>query len=423
MKTTSLIILLFLLTSNNILCQDSLSHEILKEYTLHFQINEDGSLSDLGKSFFEKEIKENQFIVLGEYHGSKSMSELTEAIIPIFKKNGGDFMALEIGPVSLEILKELNLRKGSLEDALYQFNTKYSYKKKSGTRTAIPFFSNVGDARFLSKAFEKDIRFIGLDQEFLYGYLPLIKKAYGNLPEKDKRIHKKKFHRVIDTLNHYYALEIESSFNEEQKKDFVVLFHNSKFVNSFLDALSVNEKNKKIVGAIKSSVEIYWNNSQGNYWLSNTLRTNNFIKNLRRGLISTGFQHSEDKMLVKIGGLHAAKGMNNYRMYDIGNTIFELARLNGNSSLHSVFLSRYYLNNGTMEDVLETDTWYSKNYKAFLQMGKKDTWTIIDLRPMRNLFYYKQKYLVNDIVKNYFDRYDIIIVAPTEESPVPNYKQ
>lgn len=55
-------------------------------------------------------------------------------------------------------------------------------------------------------------------------------------------------------------------------------------------------------------------------------------------------------------------------------------------------------------------------------MAKKDQWTIIDLRPMRESFYYKRKYLVNDMIRQYFDRYDIIVITPLEVQPIANYE-
>lgn len=146
------------------------------------------------------------------------------------------------------------------------------------------------------------------------------------------------------------------------------------------------------------------------------------MTNFRNGLKNSNFDYSEDKTLIKTGGIHSAKGLNNYSMYDIGITIFEVAKFNGNGSINSIFLSRFEKDNDTIIDALDAHSWYSNSFKDFIQMGKRDEWAIIDLRPLKNTFYYKRDYLVNDRIKEYFDRYDLIIITPMEINPLPNYE-
>ena len=417
--TTISLLLLF----NIALAQDSLTTQILKNHTIYFKIKDDRSLDTTGANFFKKETKNNQFIILGEYHNSRLISNLTEAIIPIFKMNGGNYLGLEIGPASIEVLQGLNNEQGDLIRSLNKFNTKYKYTKSFGTMTAIPFMSNVSDAEFLEKAFDNNLKLIGLDQEFKYALIPLLEKAFNNLPKDEKEKVESQYLSAIDTLQSYYAKEVQNSFLEKDERENVIdLFHNSKFLNNILNNVSSTEENERIVEGIEKTINIYWNNSQNNYWQSNKLRTENFVANFRNGLKKSNFDYSDDKMLIKIGGIHSAKGMNNYSMYDIGNTIFEIAKFNGNSAINSVFLSRFQMDNDTIIDALNANSWYSNSFKDFIQMGKKDEWAIIDLRPLKKALYYKRDYLVNDRVREYFDRYDLIIITPMEINPIPNYE-
>ena len=139
-------------------------------------------------------------------------------------------------------------------------------------------------------------------------------------------------------------------------------------------------------------------------------------------LEENNFDYNNDKVLIKIGGLHSAKGLNNYSMYDIGNSVYELARINKRKSLHTVFLDRYFKDtDGKITDAMNDSTgWYTKNFKNFIQLGKPDKWTIIDLRPLRNEFYYQRRFVVNEQIKLYFDRYDLVIIPPTDKEPTLN---
>ena len=56
--------------------------------------------------FLRKEITDAQFVLLGEYHGSRRISELTRAIVPIAHAAGCRTLALEVGPITAEVLTE-----------------------------------------------------------------------------------------------------------------------------------------------------------------------------------------------------------------------------------------------------------------------------------------------------------------------------
>lgn len=407
---------------NTMHAQDSLTVKDFENVSYHFTI-ENNTFKGNGADFLEAEAQKNQFIMLGEYHGSETISEFTKAFIPIYNKYGCKNFGLEIGASTAKILTNLSKKPETTIAQLKTFNTSYKTVSKKRSYTPIPFFSNISDAEFLADASKLKWNLIGLDQEFKFGFIPLVELAYNNLSDSRKRELKEKLTQTKDTLLLFYTKEIDYyDGRTTEKKRFAKLFKNSNFINSFLNDLASNHpENKKIVDDIRTSNEIYWLSNVGRYWDGNAMRTSNFIRNFGNAMNSSNFNKNEDKMLIKIGALHSAKGLNNYFMYDIGNSVAEFARFNGTSSLHIRVMNRYYFDEGKVEDGLDYNTKMTKAFKDFLKLGKKDEWTIIDLRPMRELVYYKRIYLLNDRVREYFDRYDVIIISPTEVDVTHNY--
>lgn len=161
-----------------------LSVKDLEKHSFYFDISDNRLVGD-GAKFLTDEIKQSQYVLLGEYHGSSRISEFTKAVIPIFHEAGCRTFALEIGPVSAEILSELSNDADRTVSNLKNFNSNYYVSDKTRTFTAIPFFTNVEDAQFLAEARKRKWNLLGLDQEFSFSYLPLMARIYANLkPEK-----------------------------------------------------------------------------------------------------------------------------------------------------------------------------------------------------------------------------------------------
>src|SRR3712207_9532180 len=65
-------------------------------------------------------------------------------------------------------------------------------------------------------------------------------------------------------------------------------------------------------------------------------------KNLAEGFAKLKFDLKKDKMLLKMGAVHTGRGFSDLSLFEIGNTLSELAAFHGNRSLHIVFGSRFY---------------------------------------------------------------------------------
>jgi uncharacterized iron-regulated protein len=81
-----------------------LTEKDLEKHTYYFEIS-DGKLVGDGAKFLTEEFRKNQYVLLGEYHNSYQISKFTQAIIPVLDDSGFKTFGLEIGPVSVEMLR------------------------------------------------------------------------------------------------------------------------------------------------------------------------------------------------------------------------------------------------------------------------------------------------------------------------------
>ncbi len=387
----------------------------LEKHTYYFDIV-DGKFTGKGADFLKKEIQNTQYFLLGEYHNSLRVSEFTKSLIPVLHNQGYRYFGLEIGPISNIILNELSKDPNSTVSSLRKFNSKYYVKSSRRTFTPIPFFSNVGDAEFLVEARGRKWNIIGLDQEFSYGYLSLLDRMYANLRKKQKRRLKTAHMKAVAVVTNAYSVRFAGGKAHYQA------INDSKEYNDFLDAASINNpRNRAIANALRKTTDIYLKNVTRRYFAANSTRINYMKENLRRGFDETKFDLKRDKMLLKMGSVHTSKGFGNLSLYEVGNTLHELAKFNGNRSLHAYFYSRYYVENGKVIDPLADKTSFTYRFKALLQMAKKDQWTIIDLRPLRSNVFYSRRYKLDEIVLSIFKQHDIVIIPKIEKDAASNF--
>ncbi|GAB4469512.1 MAG: hypothetical protein OHK0029_42120 [Armatimonadaceae bacterium] len=387
----------------------------LKPYTYHFVIK-DGKLNGDGAEFLKREIADNQYILLGEYHNSHRISRLTEALIPILHDNGFRFLGLEIGPVSGQILDELAEDEAKFPDNLRRFNSRYYVSTPRRDFTPIPFFSNVEDAEFLREAAKHDWKWMGLDQEFSYGYAVLLDRMFENLSRDDKATLANAHEKAIKEVEEAYRISASGG-----KRHYLIL-NESEDYQKFVRAATVRSTaNKEIADALQKTTEIYSYNANRRYFQANSTRIDYIKRNLQEGFARFGFDLKKDRMLLKMGGVHTAKGFSDLSLFDVGNTLHELARFHGNRSLHINFLSRFYMDNGKERDPLDNKDSFGYRQRVFLQMAKKDQWTIIDLRPLRSDVFYAQKYDLDPAIMSNFRLHDIVIIPETEIETTENF--
>lgn len=387
----------------------------LAKSTYYFEIRDD-KLVGAGAAFLTEEFKTNQFVLLGEYHNSFQISKFTRAIIPILDTAGFRNFGLEIGPVSAEILKEFSQDPGKIKERLHAFNTRYLIPTKQRSYTAIPFFSNAEDADFLKEAAARKWNLIGLDQEFIYSYLPLLDRMYNNLNAAAKTKLNAAYNKATELVKTAYKID------EEEDKQLEETIASSQDFESFLKSASEkNYANQKIAGALRKTTDIYLKGAKRKYLEQNSERVTYMKQNLSENITKLKFNLKQDKMFLKMGAVHTGKGFSPLSLFEIGNTLNELASYNGNKSLHININSRFYIDGGKEIDDLADTTGFGYRFKALFQMAKKDKWTVIDLRPLRYNVFYARAYKLDEIIWDIFKGHDLYIIPPMDIDPTPNY--
>lgn len=396
-----------------------ISERDLEKHTYYFDVTADGITGD-GAKFLTDEARRNQYFILGEYHGSKRISEFTRAMIPILHGSGYRHFGLEIGPVSVEILKELSKDPTTAVQNLKTFNSKFLVRRDDRDFTAIPFFSNVEDADFLVEAVKRKWSLIGLDQEFSFSYFPLLERMNDNLSKKRQTELRQKYD---DALKDLAAIDRDDA---ARTRNAAIAISDSAAINSYInEASTANPRNKTIADAIRITTQIYKNNASTirKYYLANDTRVNYMKKNLTAGFAANRFDLKRDKMLLKMGGVHTGRGFSPLSLFEIGNTLSELAAFNGNSSVHINFGSRFYMDGAKEVDALANAAGFDYRFKALLQMGKRDQWTVIDLRPLREAVFYHRRFEIDEVVRDIWKNHDLFIIPKLDTDPTPNYTQ
>ncbi len=394
-----------------------LTEKDLEKYTYYFDVTAEGLTGD-GAKFLAGESRRNQYFILGEYHGSKRISEFTRAMIPMLHDAGYRHFGLEIGPVSVEILRELSKDPAIAVQNLKTFNSKFLVTRGERNFTPIPFFSNVEDADFLIEATKRRWSLIGLDQEFSFSYFPLLERMHDALGKTRRAELGLKYDAAVKDLAAIYRDDAARTQNAS------IAISESSAINSYINEASRgNAKNTAIAAAIRTTTEIYKNNANTirKYYLANGTRVDYMKKNLTAGFSANRFDLKRDKMLLKMGAVHTGRGFSPLSLFEIGNTLSELAAFNGNSSVHITFGSRFYTDGGKEVDALADSAAFDYRFKALLQMGRRDQWAVIDLRPLREAIFYHRRFEIDEVVREIWKNHDLFIIPKLDTDPTPNY--
>jgi len=395
--------------------QDTLYFKDIKSYHYTFQID-DGNLTGAGADFLKDNFKLHQVVMLGEFHGLKSISEFTTAIIPSLNENGFGHFGLEVGPTMGRLLDTISVR--HTEGELRRLNQKYQVTFEEDVYTPIPFFESREDAAFLNAANSHGWNVFGVDQEYFDSYPLLFDLMFANLDDGQKAIYRDFYKVARDSIVSFYNREL---YNDE---DYIELIYESKIVHRYLDAMKVFEGNRSIVEAFLKSVEIYKYNNDRKWSLNYSTRMNYMKVCLKAEMDRTGFDFEKDKLLMKMGRLHLSKGISSYGYNEIGNTLTELTEFHGKSALGIGFETRYVIENDTIVDELDSDNKWVQNYAGFTQFGDKEHWVLLDLKGIRQDFYWYPSPLkskLNAQLEKLIENYDILVIPPAYGEATANY--
>lgn len=381
--------------------------------TTTFTLTEKG-LNGPGAQLIEQAIRQSQFTILGESHGSAQISNFTKAIVPYLAASDYQHFACEIGPHSARKLTHLSTPPNRTLKQLTAFNQKYAFTEIDDV--PLPFFESHEDAAFLSSIKQQQMDIWGLDQEY-YSALFFLFDELLNLA-----VDKPNF-AEIETQKETAAKRSKKLLIEEEKSEqgdqvFAKILAEPTVQGFFGVFQEEDSLALQIIKDLKISWDIY-NRYLGG--VSHQDRLNYIRSNFLREYQQAAKLEAQPKVFVKVGALHAPK--NPIGGPDIGSLLQEMAEENGTQSTHLTIMSRYQKEKEQVTDFLETNPQRYGRYALFLAAAKPDHGLVIDLRAIRNdlangqLKYPKNANLM--YLKTIIENFDLQIILPTDYPATP----
>ena len=379
--------------------QEVLTQDLLEKYTYRFSLNADHEFEGEGKEKWTEWTIGNQFIGIAEVHNSAQLGAFTSALLKLLHEQDFNHLVMEMGPNTAKILEE-NTKPASLTtENIKSLNRKYG--KKGLSRTPFIFADKIEDAQFLQTAADLGYSFWGIDQEFARSYEMLIDHLYSGFETKTADFEK-------DYLN--AKTELQTLIHKDKHKGQPVFgwYIWSEPIDIFLRHFK-DEESLKVIQDIKTSWDIYNNSATGKG--SNQQRADYMKKNFEQILHENG---SGTKALIKLGGVHLTHHLSPFGVDDMGKYLTEKADQNNTGFLSIRHLIPY--RNGKSN--VGKSSW--QDVSQLLELGRKDQWTVIDLRPIRAMLDRGEITASKNLLYE-LRSYDLVLLTPDDQYPKVNY--
>ena len=400
MKKELIIVCLFCYGWLSAYNQPSITQETFIPYVTYFTLDEDHNINGEGRQKLIESVGDNQFIGLAEVHQSQQLSYFTTGFLQMLSEKGFNHFALELGPISAQIVQELSTNPSETEDNLNKINR--TYGKKKFPKIPLIFVDKVEDALFVRKAFELDYEIWGLDQEFAYSYEMHLDRMYDLMDDKSEELE-----ALYLECKKLFSKNIFKSKVSGQTKN--CWFGEEPTIREFFKLTEGNSEAKSIADALSTTWDIYCRNEQR--LPSNQVRADYMKSNFEHYY---GAQTTAPKVFVKLGGVHLTRGISVFGVNDMGKYLNE----KGND-LNTGFLTiRHFRRFKNGKDMAGKGGW--KNVGFLMRLGHKDKWTLVDLRPLRKPLMDKElatdKYTHFEIMN-----YDLLLISPDDKNGKLNY--
>ncbi|MEQ9405392.1 MAG: hypothetical protein RIM99_17515 [Cyclobacteriaceae bacterium] len=397
---------LFLLSSAlilNSLAQETLSVNHLEQAAIRFTLNENHEMDQETKNQLSELIGDDQFVGIAEVHQSQQLSYFTTGFLALLNEKGFNHFALELGPNSAEVLQEISINSGEAGSKIRELNRRYG--KNSFSKTPLIFADKVEDALFIDKAARLGYTFWGLDQEFAFSYEMHLDNIYKLEPNPDPQL--TALYNECRSLirKHIFKNKISGTGKN------CWMMQNQK-LDEFFNRFQGNEKAERIIQGLKATWDIYCRYETNRP--SNQVRANYMKSNFDSLYTLSQKTESTPKVLVKLGGVHLTHGLSPFRVDDVGKYLHEKSM-----KLNTGFFSiRHLITYKNGKSNIGKSGW--KEVTMFLELGQKDQWTMVDLRPFR------QRVLSGELVTNdkyihELTSYDLLLIPPDDKIGKINY--
>ncbi|NML65244.1 hypothetical protein HHL22_08515 [Hymenobacter sp. RP-2-7] len=378
--------------------QDSTLTRLARQHLYPLQAS-GSSFSGPGWDRLLTDVRQSQFVLVGEYHGLAQIPVFVAAVAREFKPA---VYVGELDPYVAQKVTELAAQPGEPTAYLRQYPS------------ALCFASMAEEYGLLRQLRAQGTRLIGIDQVFAASAGPL----YAQLARLVKR-------RAARTyLQHQAArYQAQDQLNQQQHNQYYAL---TKQTPGSIDSLLTLTKAEspaaqQLAQAYATSYHIYTGRG-GNHQHRLDLMKRNLLGELQPYQTATGLQ--TPPMLLKFGGVHLGRGVSPIRFgefYDVGNLVQNLADVQHKKSLHVLVLGRQGYKLATLNptnteklSVPYTEADYDDELpiKAFANQACGPAWSMFDLRPLRDALTEGKLLVPNQSLQRTIMGYDYLVVIP-----------
>ena len=386
---------------------DSLTAADLAPHATAFRI-EQGRLVGPGADTLLRLAAESRFLLLGEYHGSADIGELTAALLPPLAGMGYRHFGLEVGPSSAARLEAL-AGEDDPRAALVAF---FLGQFRATGHAPIPFFEGEEDLVFLLTAARHGYALWGLDQEYLGGFGFLLEElhAAAGSPSAEGPALAAARERL---LGHYAA---NAADPDDEVYDRLLA---DTATRTLLDRYAAAGPDAaRRVADWWATCRIYhdWKHDR----LANLAgRTALQKRAFAERWAAASADGDPGRVLLKMGGMHLQKGWTGNACYELGNLVQELAVLRGERATHLGFAVRHYVDDdGSVGDNVGFPSPWVREMTPLLAQGRTDAWVLVNLRAARRAWINERKVPGRALAER-IRGYDYVLIPPPARDVVP----
>lgn len=407
------ILILFLLSNQLVYGQDTLTTEMVEPFSYRFHV-ENRQLKGKGVDSLLSEIRKSHFVLLGETHDDAKIAEFTNVLLSELHNLDYKYFLTEHGRYGIDFLLEEANKDSTIVSGICQINTR-EYERLD--EYPFPFLTGIEDAQFVATALKHGYQIYGIDQEFFYSFPFLFDKLYNNSNKSDS---------IKDSYKAALVFLFEQYQNDATEKDYPICKNllESEKILTFFDLLRTDPYSRKIVKDVRQSWEIYEmnrTNRQESFAIRGNLMKNRFMT-FHDSIAN--IESTNSKFIIKLGALHIMRGTTPLGIKDIGEIVHQTAIQNGQKDLNIYFMFRYYLdeeeNLGYFDNSEGNSNWL-KERKPLMLQGQPDSWTIIDLKKLKNMVN-SSKLFVYQPINDMMNRHDYVIIPPASRDVIENRK-
>ncbi len=373
----------------------------LKAQATSVQIDQ-GHLKGEGAERLNQAAKGAQFVFIGEDHGIREIAAFSAAWFESIARQGYTALAVENGPAVAEALGK-RLREADSRGALARFDQAYPF--------SVAFYGGKDEADVLARVAEAAgprFELWGFDQELMgAGRFLLSEIAHEPLSEPAKT--------KVESLRKAEAEFYQKAAVSGNPTELFMMAIPLESLRELEPLLKGSPRAQSLLQGMLESRSIYEKNmSQG--YESNLQRARLMKRTMQAKLDADPHR----KVLIKVGALHAYRGVGPLGSRELGNFLAEHAEGHGASSLHVMVLAAkgkqaQFAGIGRPSkaadiEVIDADSPVS-GVRPLLEAAQgSNSWSLFDLRMLRP----KAKALAHgDIeVQRLLEGYDFVLLIP-----------